>query len=49
MNRKWPVDHDHETGLVRGILCPNCNRALGLVRDDVEVLQQMIEYLKAGG
>jgi hypothetical protein len=39
------VDHDHATGKVRGILCFNCNQALGNVRDDVDVLQGLIDYL----
>ncbi len=39
------VDHDHETGMVRGILCFNCNQALGNVRDDPAVLQGLIDYL----
>jgi len=40
------VDHDHTTGRVRGILCHNCNVALGLVMENVETLKKMIEYLK---
>jgi hypothetical protein len=39
------VDHDHETGKVRGVLCYLCNLALGYVHDDVKVLQTMIDYL----
>jgi len=39
------VDHDHETDKVRGILCFNCNQALGNVRDSPEVLQNLIDYL----
>lgn len=39
------VDHCHESGKVRGILCHNCNRALGLVKDNPETLQRMIEHI----
>ena len=41
------VDHNHETGKVRGLLCSNCNRALGLLGDNTHILQSMIEYLNA--
>lgn len=44
--RDWDVDHCHETGVVRGILCSNCNRALGLFQDNAEYLQNAAEYLK---
>ena len=40
------VDHDHKTGKVRGILCFNCNQALGNVRDDAAVLQGLMDYLR---
>lgn len=43
------VDHDHETGNVRGLLCPNCNTALGKLRDDPSVLHRLIRYLGADG
>lgn len=40
------VDHHHETGNVRGLLCNNCNRCLGLLKDDVAVLRSAIVYLE---
>jgi hypothetical protein len=47
--RRWydlAVDHDHDTGKVRGLLCDNCNRAIGLMKDDVSVLRKAITYLE---
>ena len=40
------VDHDHETEEVRGLLCHNCNASLGLVKDNIDTLKAMIEYLE---
>ena len=40
------VDHDHETGEVRGLLCQHCNTALGMAKDNVETLKNMIKYLE---
>lgn len=40
------IDHDHETGKVRGLLCSKCNSAIGLLSDDVEVLASAIRYLE---
>jgi hypothetical protein len=43
------VDHDHETKDVRGILCRRCNLALGQFRDNVELLENAVKYLKKYG
>lgn len=43
---KLAVDHDHVTGKIRGLLCHNCNRALGLLQDNVDVILKAAEYLK---
>lgn len=44
-NEKLHVDHCHKTNKVRGLLCGACNRALGLVKDDVRTLTNAIVYL----
>ncbi|GAA2342046.1 hypothetical protein Scani_51510 [Streptomyces caniferus] len=40
------VDHDRDTGKVRGVLCFNCNSALGKLRDDPDALRRAIAYLE---
>lgn len=39
-------DHDHETGKYRGILCERCNVALGLMRDDAQIIEKMASYVR---
>lgn len=41
------IDHCHDTGSVRGILCANCNRGIGLFGEDIERLKSAIAYLES--
>ncbi|MFI9581798.1 endonuclease VII domain-containing protein [Streptomyces sp. NPDC052236] len=40
------VDHCHETGRVRGVLCFNCNSAIGVLGDDPDIIRRAIAYLE---
>jgi hypothetical protein len=40
------IDHDHSTEQVRGLLCGNCNRGIGIFKDSIEFLEKAINYLK---
>lgn len=41
------VDHDHETGEIRGLLCSCCNTAIGQLQDDPDIAQAAADYLYA--
>lgn len=45
---RMPVDHCHDTGRIRGLLCHRCNRAVGMLGDDPEVLRAAANYLEKG-
>lgn len=45
-SKRFAVDHDHKSNKVRGLLCMNCNRAIGLMKDSPEILKSAINYLK---
>lgn len=40
------VDHDHETGAVRGLLCRDCNLAIGHFKDSEDSMQRAVQYLR---
>lgn len=42
------VDHDHATGVVRGLLCSSCNAALGLLKDSTIAIARALSYLSKG-
>ena len=47
--KKLSLDHDHQTGQLRGLLCSSCNLALGGFKDNPQILINAIGYLKKWG
>ncbi len=47
-SRQFDIDHDHETGRIRGVLCNSCNLMLGLARNNPETLRRAALYLEKG-
>ena len=42
---RLPVDHNHQTGMIRGLLCHKCNRAIGLFKDSPQNILSAFQYL----
>lgn len=43
---QWNIDHCHDSGAVRGILCSPCNIGIGQLRDDPSLLRKALAYLE---
>jgi hypothetical protein len=41
------IDHNHETGKIRKMICFNCNKIIGNAKDDVNILAEIIKYLNS--
>lgn len=48
-HRALCVDHNHDTGEVRGLLCDNCNVGIGKLQDSVDLIQKAAVYLQERG
>jgi hypothetical protein len=46
--KKLSIDHDHTTGKVRGLVCANCNSAIGLFKENADIVLSAYNYLKNG-
>lgn len=44
-DRRLSVDHDHQTGRIRGLLCRTCNAGLGMLKDSEQILARATKYL----
>lgn len=45
--RALAVDHDHSNGIVRGLLCINCNKGLGNFKDNLDLFKRAMFYLES--
>ncbi len=44
--KRFAVDHCHTSKKIRGLLCANCNKGIGLLGDNIEILEKAIKYLE---
>ena len=47
LKNRFCVDHDHDTGQVRGLLCNNCNNGIGKLQDNYDTIYRAADYLRA--
>lgn len=46
LTSKIVLDHDHNTGRIRGWICDSCNTGIGRFKDDIDLLKRAIKYLE---
>lgn len=49
LSKRMHVDHDHKTGVVRGVLCHGCNASLGFAGDNSAILRNLATYIDTKG
>ncbi len=44
--RQMQVDHSHTANILRGVICGSCNKSLGMMEENPEYLQKLIDYIQ---
>ena len=47
LGHRLAIDHCHNTGVIRGLLCKNCNVALGHLKEDKQIAKNLIKYIES--